>query len=228
MSTPFPLIPFLPRPPTHSQENIKEAVITQVSFVSRDAIDKKLFSYITHEPAVGLMMCHAFSVKAKVERIPATLNQAFMINSGKVRARVVAEGFGEGGKGGWAANVPPRPLTLLSPCLTPPPSLASAPSQITEPRGSKFHIKRSQKEALKHANEFKKNERRESKESASPLPPIPPLPPGRALEPRALISPPLPNTQLPWAATRQNTWALWPCGSRAATPWRSTPSRASR
>jgi hypothetical protein len=56
-----------------------------VSFVSRDAVDKKLFSYITHEPSVGLMMCHAFAVKAKVERIPATLNQAFMINSGKVR-----------------------------------------------------------------------------------------------------------------------------------------------
>lgn len=48
------------------QETIKEALVTQVSFVSQDPMDKKIFSYITHEPAVGLMMCHTFSVKAKV------------------------------------------------------------------------------------------------------------------------------------------------------------------
>ena len=63
---------------------IKAAVIPHISFVTMDALDKKLFSYITHEPQIDMMMCHAFRVKSKADRIPIALNEAFMYNTGKV------------------------------------------------------------------------------------------------------------------------------------------------
>lgn len=67
-----------------TSEIIKAAVIPHISFVTMDTTDKKLFSYITHEPQLEMMMCHAFQVKAKVDQIPIAINEAFMLNSGKV------------------------------------------------------------------------------------------------------------------------------------------------
>eukprot|EP00045_Choanoeca_perplexa_P012851 m.142452 g.142452 ORF g.142452 m.142452 type:complete len:754 (+) comp16156_c0_seq1:271-2532(+) len=64
-----------------SEDIIKTASIGNVSFVSIDPTDKKLFAYITHEPELNLYMCHAFQVKKQVDRIPAAMNEAFMLFS---------------------------------------------------------------------------------------------------------------------------------------------------
>eukprot|EP00051_Salpingoeca_urceolata_P028189 m.485515 g.485515 ORF g.485515 m.485515 type:complete len:765 (-) comp23861_c0_seq1:79-2373(-) len=63
---------------------IKECEIGEVSFVSMDPHDKKLFSFIQNQTSLNLMFCHVFSVKAKADGIPVALNQAFQISAGKV------------------------------------------------------------------------------------------------------------------------------------------------
>eukprot|EP00730_Choanoeca_flexa_P007855 TRINITY_DN12403_c0_g2_i4.p1 TRINITY_DN12403_c0_g2~~TRINITY_DN12403_c0_g2_i4.p1 ORF type:complete len:753 (+),score=246.92 TRINITY_DN12403_c0_g2_i4:255-2513(+) len=64
-----------------SEDCIKTASIGTVSFVSIDPTDKKLFAYITHEADLNLYMCHCFQVKKQVDRIPAAMNEAFMLFS---------------------------------------------------------------------------------------------------------------------------------------------------
>ena len=48
------------------QEMIKECPIREVTFVAMDATDKKLFSFITTNKSLGLIVCHTFSVKSRV------------------------------------------------------------------------------------------------------------------------------------------------------------------
>ena len=45
---------------------MKEAPIADVTFVAMDPTDKKLFSYITTDKAMNLILCHTFQVKARV------------------------------------------------------------------------------------------------------------------------------------------------------------------
>ncbi len=48
-----------------SRELIKTVSIMEVSFTAFDPDDKRLFSYITNDSRLGLIYCHAFSVKSK-------------------------------------------------------------------------------------------------------------------------------------------------------------------
>eukprot|EP00042_Codosiga_hollandica_P044404 m.436760 g.436760 ORF g.436760 m.436760 type:complete len:764 (-) comp56777_c0_seq4:1124-3415(-) len=69
-----------------SGETIKEAPINEVTFVSLDPIDKKLFSYITKSASLDLTMCHVFNVKTRAQDFPLAINQAFQVLAGKVDA----------------------------------------------------------------------------------------------------------------------------------------------
>lgn len=51
---------------TTTKDIIKSVPIMEVSFTALDPKDKKMFSYITNDSRLGLMYCHAFSVKNRV------------------------------------------------------------------------------------------------------------------------------------------------------------------
>lgn len=63
---------------------VKEAPINEVTFVSMDASDKKLISYITTQKALGLIVCHTFQVKQRGQDIPIAINQSFQVMAGKL------------------------------------------------------------------------------------------------------------------------------------------------
>lgn len=69
-----------------TMEHVKDAPIRDVSFVSLDTKDKKLFSYITNNRALKLIFCHIFKVPKRAQDIPVALNQAFRIASGQEAA----------------------------------------------------------------------------------------------------------------------------------------------
>jgi hypothetical protein len=50
----------------NTHDIIKTVSIMEVTFTAFDPDDKRLFSYITNDSRLGLIYCHAFSVKAKV------------------------------------------------------------------------------------------------------------------------------------------------------------------
>lgn len=66
-----------------TMEHVKDAPIRDVSFVSLDSKDKKLFSYITNNRLLKLTFCHIFKVTKRAQDIPVALNQAFRIASGQ-------------------------------------------------------------------------------------------------------------------------------------------------
>lgn len=60
-------------------EPIKDSPIRDVSFVSLDPKDKKIFTYITNNRMFNLTFCHVFRVPKHAKEIPLALNKAFKI-----------------------------------------------------------------------------------------------------------------------------------------------------
>nr|BAG55496.1 protein tyrosine kinase [Monosiga ovata] len=70
-----------------SHDIIKTVSIMEVSFTAFDPDDKRLFSYITNDSRLGLIYCHAFSVKNKAAEIPEMIGKAFEGAASRLRRK---------------------------------------------------------------------------------------------------------------------------------------------
>ena len=71
--------------------SIKAVPIMDVSFTAFDPEDRHLFSYITNDSRLGLIYCHAFSVKSKVKNVKREDTEKGKYKDQRDKKRVMGE-----------------------------------------------------------------------------------------------------------------------------------------
>eukprot|EP00912_Choanoflagellata_sp_UC4_P000274 UC4_evm2s173 len=67
-----------------SNGTLKETQLEDVSFVTLDKQDKKIFSYLTASHLDPIIYCHTFTVKSRSHDIPVAINTAFKVSRGEI------------------------------------------------------------------------------------------------------------------------------------------------
>lgn len=68
-----------------TKEHITDVPIKEVTFVQLDPTDNKLVCFITNNPALRLITCHAFKAKStQAHELPMSINDAFQIDGGRM------------------------------------------------------------------------------------------------------------------------------------------------